>query len=70
MEAATTRRQDDDEKEEEESGDKEEEEAADEEDLDRWAPTPKRRELAQAKGLSAAFSTGLYPRFEGIKGPS
>ena len=57
---------DDDEEEEEESSEEEEEE----EDLDGLAPTPKRRKLAQAKGLSAALSSGLYPWFEGIKGPS
>ena len=57
---------DDDEEEEEESSEEEEEE----EDLDGLAPTPKRRKLAQAKGLSAALSSGLYPQFEGIKGPS
>ena len=54
---------DDDEEEEEESSD-------DEEDLDELVPIPKRRNLAQAKGLSTALSSGLYPRFEGIKGPS
>ena len=59
----------DDEEEEEESSDEEEEEE-EEEDLDGLAPTPKTCKLAQAKGLSAALSSGLYPRFEGIKGPS
>ena len=57
----------------EEMGDDEEEEedsSDEEEDLDGLAPTPKRRKLAQAKGLSAALSSGLYPLFEGIKGPS
>ena len=70
MESEDEEEEDEEEEEEEEEDASGEEESSDDEDLEGLAPTPKRRKFAQGKALRASLTSGLYPMFKGIEGPS